>query len=250
MRSGKVLRYVAAVGVAALIQVPPAGAQFAVIDVAAIVQEVQQVQRLAQLVQTAQHQLATAQDQLTQARAELQAMTGGRGMERLLAGVARNYLPRNWDDLSAVLAGGSGAYGALSNEVDTQVRANSVLPVAAVNALSVAERTLLTDDRRRAAMAQALSREALSAASDRFTSIQQLIGTIGTASDPKAILDLQARIQAEQGMVANETLKVRLLEQTLAAEESARRQRVREWAVQDVGSLRTLAPLGLLNGAP
>jgi type IV secretion system protein VirB5 len=250
MRTGKVLQYMVAVGVAALIQVPPAGAQFAVIDVAAIVQEVQQVQSLAQQVQTAQYQLATAQDQLTQARAELQAMTGGRGMERLLAGVARNYLPRNWSDLSGVLTGGAANYGALSNEVDAQVRANSVLPVAAVNALSVAERTLLTDDRRRAATAQALSREALSAASDRFASIQQLIGTIGTASDPKAILDLQARIQAEQGMVANETLKVRLLEQTRAAEESARRQRVREWAVQDVGSLRNLAPLGLLNGAP
>src|SRR6185437_704025 len=144
-------------------------------------------------------------------------------------------------------AGGAGTYGALSNEVDVNVQANTVLPDAALSGLSDPERSLLTQDRRRAATAQALSREALSAASDRFASLQQLIATIGTASDSKAILDLQARIQAEQGMLANEALKDRLLDQTLVAEERARRERVREWAVQDVGSLRNLPPLGLVN---
>ncbi len=250
MRRVKVLRCAAAVSVAALIYVPRASAQFAVIDVGAIVQEIQQVQSLAQQVETARQQLTTAQDQLTQARAELQAMTGGRGMDQLLSNIARNYLPRNWGDLSGVLAGGGGTYGALASAVETQVQANSVLPATAMNALSVLERNLVTDDRRRIALSQALSREGLSAASDRFASLQQLIGTIGAASDPKAILDLQARIQAEQGMLANETLKMRLLDQTLQSEEAARRQRVREWAVQDVGSLRALAPLGLVNAAP
>ena len=250
MKPRSVMRGIGAIVVLALGYVPAAGAQFAVIDVAAIVQEVQAVQSLAQQVETAREQLSTAQDQLSQARAQLQAMTGGRGMEQLLTRVSRNYLPRDWADLSRVLAGGAGDYGALSSEVDVNVQANTVLPDAALSGLSDPERSLLTQDRRRAATAQALSREALSAASDRFASLQQLIATIGTASDSKAILDLQARIQAEQGMLANEALKDRLLDQTLAAEESARRERVREWAVQDVGSLRNLPPLGLVSGAP
>src|SRR5258708_6623174 len=60
-------------------------AQFAVIDVGAIVQMVQEVATLAQ-------QLKTAENQLLQAQAEFQAMTGGRGMEGLVSGVNRNYL--------------------------------------------------------------------------------------------------------------------------------------------------------------
>src|SRR6185312_10019639 len=100
MKPRLVMRGIGAIVVLALGYVPAAGAQFAVIDVAAIVQEVQEMQSLAQQVETAREQLSTAQDQLSQARAQLQAMTGGRGMEQLLTGVSRNYLPRDWADLS------------------------------------------------------------------------------------------------------------------------------------------------------
>ena len=219
--------------------VPPARAQFAVIDVAAIVQEVQQVQSLAQQVETARQQLTTAQDQLTQARAELQAMTGGRGMDQLLSNIARNYLPRNWGDVSAVLAGAAGTYGALASAVETQVQANSVLPATAMNALSVLERNLLTDDRRRIALSQTLSREGLSAASDRFASLQQLIDAIPGANDEKGILDLQARIGAEQNMLQNEQAKVALLWQAAQAEAAADQLRAKERALAGLGDFST-----------
>ena len=56
----------------------PAAAQIPVTDVGAIVQLVSQLQALEQQVETARQQLA-------QAQSEFQAITGGRGMERLLA---------------------------------------------------------------------------------------------------------------------------------------------------------------------
>src|SRR5688500_1707491 len=65
---------------------PAANTQFAVVDVGAIGQLVQQVNTMRQ-------QLETSRDQLQEARQTLDSMRGGRGMERLLAGTARNYLP-------------------------------------------------------------------------------------------------------------------------------------------------------------
>lgn len=77
---------------------PAARAQWAVIDVGAIAQLIQEVQTMAQ-------QLATARAQLQSAQQTLQAMSGDRGMEGLLAGTQRNYLPTNWTQITGVSQG-------------------------------------------------------------------------------------------------------------------------------------------------
>ena len=46
-------------------------------------------------------------------------------------------------------------------------------------------------------------------------------------------------------MLQNEGTKLDLLERTTHAEEAARQQRLREQAISDIGSLRTLPSLGL-----
>lgn len=217
---------------------PVAHAQWAVVDVGAIAQLVQQVNTMRQ-------QLETTRDQLQQARETLDSMRGGRGMEQLLSGTARNYLPPDWQQLAAVLDQASTGYGALAAELQRLINANAVLTPRQVGALSPAERSQLEAARRSAAMLQALTREALSATSHRFESVQQLIDAIPRASDQKAILDLQARIQAEQGMLQNEATKLGVLYQAAQAEEWARKQRVREQAIASIGSLRDLPPLGL-----
>jgi type IV secretion system protein VirB5 len=217
---------------------PVAHAQWAVVDVGAITRLVQQIQVMRQ-------QLTTAQNQLTHARQEYQSITGRRGMEQLLAGTARNYLPSDWQQLAAALDQASTGYGALAAELQRLTNANAVLTPQQIAALSPTERSQLEAARRSAAMLQALTREALSATSRRFESIQQLIDAIPRANDQKAILDLQARIQAEQGMLQNEATKLGVLYQAAQAEEWARKQRVREQAIASIGSLRDLPPLGL-----
>jgi len=215
-----------------------AHAQWAVVDVGAIAQLVQQVQVL-------RDQLTTARDQLTQARQELESMTGQRGMEQLLAGTARNYLPADWQQLAAVLDQTSTSHGALAAELQRVIETNAVLTPQQVAALSLLERTQLDDARRSSGMLQVLTRQALASTSSRFASIQQLIDAIGAADDQKAILDLQARIQAEQGMLQNEATKLGVLYQAAQAEEWARKQRAREQAIASIGSLRRLPPIGL-----
>jgi type IV secretion system protein VirB5 len=216
----------------------PAAAIIPVIDATALVQLVTQLQ-------TMEAQLLTAGNQLTEAQNTLQSMSGRRGMENLLSGTARNYLPTDWTQLAAALNDTGSAYGALEREVQGIIRQNAVLTDAELSSLTPALRELVATGRQNAAALEGLSRQALANSSQRFAAIQQLIQAIGTATDQKAILDLQARIGAESGMLQNETSKLQTLYRITDAEERARIQRVREYSVADVGSLRALPAMGL-----
>src|SRR3984893_11964243 len=101
--------------------VPAARAQWAVIDVPAIAQLVQEVQ-------TMQQQLATAREQLQSAQQAVQAITGNRGMGRLLGDTKGNYLPSNWTQVTSVLQGQrTSGYMGLSADVQSAIAANVVL---------------------------------------------------------------------------------------------------------------------------
>ena len=216
----------------------PAHAQFAVIDIASIVQLVQEVQQLEQ-------QVATARSQLSQAQAEYAAITGNRGMQNLLSGTNRNYLPTDWSQLQQVMSGSSGSYPALAGQVTTLVNSNAVLSPAQVATLSPTEQAQLVAARQNPALLQATARTALSNSSDRFAALQQLISAIGSAADEKASLDLNARIAAEHAMLQNESTKVQVLSQVAQSQEWSRAQRVREQAIADQGSFRQLPAMGL-----
>jgi type IV secretion system protein VirB5 len=215
-----------------------AHAQFAVIDVASLAQLIQEYETL-------QQQLSTAENQLNQARSAYAAITGNRGMQLLLSGTQRNYLPTNWTQLSQVMSGRSGSYPALASNVSSLVSANAVLTPAQVAAMSPTQQAQLTAARQNPALLQATARTSLSNSSDRFASLQQLISAIGTAADEKASLDLNARIAGEQGMLQNESTKMQVLYQVAQSQEWARAQQVREQAIADQGSLRRLPAMGL-----
>lgn len=215
-----------------------AQAQFAVIDVASIAQLVQEVQQLEQ-------QVATARSQLAQAQSEYAAITGNRGMQLLLSGTNRNYLPTDSAQLSQVMSGSSSAYPALAATATGLIVANAVLTPSQVAQLSSTQQAQLSAARQPPAMLEATSQAALVNSSNRFASLQQLISAIGGAADQKASLDLNARIAAENGMLQNESTKLQVLYQVAQSQEWARAQRLREQAIADQGSLRQLPPMGL-----
>jgi type IV secretion system protein VirB5 len=213
-------------------------AQWAVVDAGAITQLLKEVSTLEQ-------QLDTAQSTLTSEQQQYQSMVGSRGMQNLITGTNRNYLPANWNQLAGAVSQTGSAYQALSVGVQRLMVANAVLTPQQIAALSPAEQSQLQAARQSAALLQSTSRQALDNTSARFASLQQLINAIPSAADQKGVLDLQARIQAEQAMLQNENTKMTVLYQTLEAQEWARKQSAREQVVAGVGSLRALPALSL-----
>jgi len=137
----------------ALLASPAAHAQFAVIDIASVTQLLAEVQTLAQ-------QLQTARSQLSQSQAEFQSITGNRGMEQLLAGTPRNYLPANWAALQGAAQPG-GAAGALGTEVGAALQAESLLTQAQLASFSPAAVSQVQAQRQSVALLQGLTRQAL-----------------------------------------------------------------------------------------
>jgi len=222
-----IYRYLIAISLASIAAMP-ARAQWAVIDAPAIVQLVQQVQ-------TMEQELQTARDQLGQAKQALQTMTGNRGMELLQSGTPRNYLPSSWSQLKSVMQGGAAGYPGLAAEVRNAIGANAVLTPQQLAAFSAADQQRIAAARQSSALQQALAQEALANASGRFASIQSLVAAISTAGDQKAILDLQARISAELGMLQNEQTKLQILHLATQAQESVNRQQEREEVIAGHG---------------
>jgi type IV secretion system protein VirB5 len=211
--------------------IPAAHAQVAVIDVASLTQLISEVQTLEQ-------QLATARSQLAQAQSEYQSITGARGMGQLLAGIPRNYLPANWSTLLSALQA-SGAYPALAADLQTALKAAAVLSAPQLAALSPAAGTQLKAGRQAVALLQSVSHEALANSSNRFAEIQQLIDAIAGAMDQKAILELQARIAGEEGMLQNEHTKLQMLNQGMQAQAWANAQQARELTIAGHGQFES-----------
>jgi type IV secretion system protein VirB5 len=234
-RSIPVLALVLLVGLGVTRQ---ASAQWVVVDPTALTQLLIQVQQISQ-------EITLAEQTLGQAQQAYNAMTGGRGMQNLLSGTNRNYLPANWSQLSGALTGGGGAYAALGSDVTVTVNRNAVLTATQLAQLSPSAVQALTQRRQALALREALARAALSNSSDRFASLQTLIGAIASAGDQKAILDLQSRVASEQTMLANDHSKLTTLYQAAQVAADTERERADEKAIADIGQLNQLPPMGL-----
>lgn len=202
-----------------------------VIDIAAVLQLMQQVQYWMQQIQLMKTQL----DQLQQTHA---AVTGARGMQNLLSDSMRNYLPPDWTQIIGVLNSNSATYSGLANQARAVMDANAILSRTQLNALSPEQRQMVEQGRKSVAMMQVMSRVAYQHTSQRFSAIQQLINAIAGAADVKAIQDLQGRIAAEQAMLQNEQTKLQVLSQAAQAEQWAQQQRVREESLNALGNYK------------
>ncbi len=219
-----------------------ASAGIPVIDCAALANLMQQVMAWQQQLQGMQKQY----EQLSQSKDQLQqtynSTTGSRGMEQLLptSDLARNYLPTSYSDLMGTVSG-SGGYAGISNQVQAIIKANGILSGTQMGALSPEMRQIVEQGRQASAMLSGTTQAAYQNTSQRFSGLQQLISRIGSAQDPKAIQDLQARIQAEQAMLTNEQTKLQGLYEVARSEQLAQQQRVRERAISDVGTVRSMS---------
>jgi len=223
-------RLAAAACLAALI-VQPSQATVPVIDVAALAQLFQEIVYWRQ-------QLLAMSDQIAALRSQLSIATGRRGLEGLMPQTIaeRNYLPSSVAALAGIASGGAGESVELENDFRSALVQTSMLTPAQLAQLSAVERAGIADTRTTIAERTALLESAIVHSSERFAALQSLITAIGVATDPKAVGELQARIAAEQAMVANEHVKLSALNAWAESEAIRAQWRQREAAIAAHGS--------------
>jgi type IV secretion system protein VirB5 len=222
----RLIRYLALMfGLAGMSQ---AHAGIPVIDGANLAQAIQQVlawsQQYDQMVQSIQ----TLHAQYAQLENTFNVMTGNRGLGTLLNTIAdqatRRYLPEAGTQIDQLASGEVPGYSDLQSTVASIRSTISSMPAGSLPANALAA---LNSQLNALATHKALGQAAYSSAEQRFSDTENLIATIGTADDPKAIAEMNARLTAQQALVANEATKVQAL---------AYMQRVSELEQQQVGN--------------
>lgn len=184
-----------------------------VIDVASIAQQIQQVAAWAQ-------QFQQMQQQFQQLQQSYNSMNGSRGMASLVNDpTLRQYLPPNYQSIlnsgygnSAAIRAGAQVYSIAQSGLDPNTDAARAFEANA----------------QQAAINRATADEGYRQASQRFASIQVLLDKVNDAPDAKDIADLQARIQAEQLMMQNESIKLSMLAQLKQAQRDLGMQQAAE----------------------
>lgn len=194
-----------------------------VIDAASLTQQVQQVVAWAK-------QLQQMEQQVSQMKQQYDSLNGIRGMASLVNNPAlRNYLPSEYQ----TVLNGSGLSPGISGSIGAIRDAAKLLDVGATGLSSTSDTgRAFMNAQNQNALNRAIGEEGYRKASQRFGAIQQLLDKVNAAPDQKDILDLQARIQAEQVMIQNEQVKLHTMTYLAQAQRDIQQQQAREIAMK------------------
>lgn len=199
-----------------------------VIDGANLAQQIQQVASWVQQYQ----QMA---QQIKQLQQQIESVTGARGFSDVLNSPlfkeARRMLPPDAQTLLNLANGGS--YGNLASSINSIKQATSTLTADHFGTKLAADQWMA--DLNRAASNKALSMEAYNTAQQRLSNLEELMGQISTTEDPKAIAELQGRIQVEQGLIQNEQAKIQAVAMLVNAERQISDMQAREVSIRASG---------------
>ena len=196
------------------VQVPIARAQIPVTDVASIVQRaIEAAAKIAKLVA----QLEQMKAQLDQAKEAYDSISGQRGKEWLLGNMDYRRLPDDWETTINMLDGRHNYRGIGSLARNILENMNEIDPSIFQDVDNVYGK-LAGDQAQQAATYQAQQAKQFDDVARRFGQLKVLIRDIGNSEDQKAILELNARITAQQAMLQNELLKMGALKQLRSAQ--------------------------------
>jgi type IV secretion system protein VirB5 len=195
-----------------------------VIDVANLVQTIQQVINDITKIQNQVQQITQLQNQLA-------SINGMRNLGNVFnSPQLRNYVPA--EAYTVVNAVNTGGYSGLTG---TGKALRDVAMVYNCTELAGDERT-----RCQAALAQpyqqkGLLQDAMTSAAGRLSQIQSLMNQINATTDQKAVQEIQARIGAENALLAHEATQLQMLLGMADSEERIARSRDRERQYQMLG---------------
>lgn len=218
-------RLFAAAGAALiLVMSGPAHAQMAVFDSANYAKLLQETQTALSQLQQLERQVQQGEQLLT----SLNQISNVNGLATVLEQPAlRSFLPDA--NLYASASAGQGnltTLGVIGQAAQVIRTANQIFTAPAGSATGA--NLMATGNQ--AALNLATGQAIVQAGATRLTGLQQLEAGLNTAANARAVLDLQARAQMEQTMIANDQMRIQGLAMTQAAQAQVQTQRNQEQA--------------------
>lgn len=177
-----------------------------VIDVSSLTQQILQVQHMLNQIEQLKSQLETANK-------ELDSMSGVRGLGNVI----------------------DSAYDTAVNVDPNQVLSDAGIRGASEHGLSGDVADLYDSGNQNTATWLGQSQKSLEQAQERFSELTGLVAEVNNSPDQKDVLDLQARIGAEQVMLQNEMAKLSMLRSQAEANQVLHAQRVQQMRVASSG---------------
>ena len=189
------------------------------------------VGRLVQQYEAAVQQLEQLRTQVQQGQTLLNSLNTGSAVNTVAAELSSPALRAFLPDAQALVSAAQGKMtplGALGASANAIRAANRVYTPPAGDPVGQD----LEAAGNRAAISAALGQQVADVSAQRLQGLQTLQANIGQG-DARAALDLQARLQAEQAMLANEQVRLQGLAMSQAAQDRLQAQRDRERAAQN-----------------
>ena len=188
-----------------------------VIDIANLIQTVQQV--LNDITE-----INNQVQQITQLQGQLDSINGMRNLGAIFDNPAlRNYVPAEaYTRLNAIDASGYAALGSTAKSLRDAGMVYNCLDLVG-DARSRCQTALSAPYQHKG-----LLQDAMQSAAGRLSQIQALMGQVNATTDQKSVQEIQARIGAENALLAHEMSQVQMLQGMADSEERIARSRERE----------------------
>ncbi|GLI96031.1 P-type DNA transfer protein VirB5 [Methylocystis echinoides] len=227
---------VRAIMIAALLPGLPAGAQV-VFDPSVFARQLDQLVEMKKQVDSLTSQLQVARDQLSEAKRlydSVNKLTNANDIGALLnTPQFRKVLPQQFSEIEKVVAGQGG--GSFASAVDQYLTQNRAYAGNGANSYYQSELDRIA---RETGAKHSLGQAAYDTASQRIDALEELRKRISSASDAKEVLDLSARLQAEQALLQNDVLRMQGLAMIQQARSDMDSQREREKQRQIVDEMK------------
>ncbi|MFC5423141.1 P-type DNA transfer protein VirB5 [Bosea eneae] len=197
-----------------------------VFDAGAIAKHVEQIGKLTEQIKTMEAQLTQAK----QLYESFNKLTDVNDIASLLSSEEfRKHLPKEFSEIEKLVSGGGGS---LAGVVDRYLDQNRAYQGGDANSFY---RTELDRIARQTGAKHSIGQSVYDTASKRIDGLEELRQKITASKDAKDVLDLSARIQAEQAMLQNEVLRMQGLAmvQQARSDMDGQRQKERERQLVD-----------------
>jgi type IV secretion system protein VirB5 len=221
---------------AALLSTLPATAQV-VFDPSVFARQLDQLIEMKKQVDTLTSQLQVARGQLSEAKRlydSVNKLTNANDIGALLnTPQFRKVLPQQFSEIEKLVDGqGSGSF---ASAIDSYLTQNRAYAGKSANSYYQSELDRIA---RETGAKHSLGQAVYDTASQRIDALEELRRRVSSASDAKEVLDLSARLQAEQALLQNDVLRMQGLAMTQQARGDMDAQREREKQRQIVDEMK------------